>query len=61
MIVVGVLVGIVCVFFIEGGVVGSEVVGGVGFGWVLLFIVGGFIYVVIVFVLFELLREVLLL
>lgn len=55
------MVGIVCVFFIEGGVVGSEVVGGVGFGWVLLFIVGGFIYVVIVFVLFELLREVLLL
>nr|XP_040138383.1 zinc transporter SLC39A7 isoform X2 [Ictidomys tridecemlineatus] len=54
---VGALAGTACALLTEGGVVGSEVAGGAGPGWVLPFTAGGFIYVATVSVLPELLRE----
>uniref|UniRef100_A0A8D2CMB2 Zinc transporter SLC39A7 n=1 Tax=Sciurus vulgaris TaxID=55149 RepID=A0A8D2CMB2_SCIVU len=54
---VGALAGTACALLTEGGVVGSDVAGGAGPGWVLPFTAGGFIYVATVSVLPELLRE----
>lgn len=50
-IVIGVLVGIVCGLLVEN-------IGDFATLWILFFIVGGFIYIVIVFVIFELLEDI---